>query len=153
MPVTPIPPTPSCWRRFVVLASLGFLLLPACSNTSRQPVYPVRGQVLLEGRPAAQAVVTFHPAGAGAELPRPSAKTDDEGRFTLTTYESGDGAPEGKYAVTVTWFRSSTGKPSEGDESMRNWLPPRYASPASSKLEATVSAGDNDLPPFQVRAR
>src|SRR5437588_618913 len=102
---------------------------------------------------AAQAIVTFHPVGTDPAKLRPSAQTDAEGYFRLTTYENGDGAPEGQYAVTVTWFRSSTSKPTEGDESMRNLLPLRYANPARSKLEATVSAGDNDLAPFRVRAQ
>jgi hypothetical protein len=129
------------------------LLVPACSKPAHKPVYPVRGRVLLDGRPAPRAIVTFHPAGAGEEL-RPSAQTDDQGYFTLTSYGGGDGAPAGDYAVTVTWFRSFAGRnPAEGDESTRNVLPPRYASPATSQLRATVSQGPNELPAFQVRAR
>src|SRR5262245_27756324 len=140
MPVPPVRLPPSCRRGLLVLTCLGALFLPACGKSARQPVHPVRGQVLVEGRPAAQAIVTFHPPGTNAREFRPSAQTDEQGNFTLTTYETGDGAPEGKYAVTVTWFRSSSNKPAEGDESMRNSLPPRYANPASSRLEATVSA-------------
>jgi len=149
MPVPTVPRPPSGWR-LLVLASLGALLLPACNKSSRLPVHPVRGQILVEGKPAAQAIVTFHPVGS--ETPRPSAQTDAEGYFSLTTYENGDGAPEGKYAVTVTWFRSSGEKPAGDEEAPRNLLPPRYANPAKSKLEAVVSAGDNNLPPFKVRA-
>jgi hypothetical protein len=151
MPVPPVPRPPS-WRKLLVLV-LGALFLPACAKSSRQPVHPVRGQVLVEGKPAAQAIVTFHPLGSSTETLRPSAQTNAEGYFSLTTYQTGDGAPEGKYAVTVTWFRSSGDKPADGEESPRNLLPPRYANPAKSKLEATISAGDNDLPAFRVRAR
>src|SRR5262249_54027885 len=106
---------PSHRGRLLVLLSLGALLLPACSKSSRQPVHPVRGQILVEGKPAAQAIVTFHPVGGDTGTLRPSAQTDADGYFSLTTYENGDGAPEGKYSVTVTWFRSSGEKP-PGDE-------------------------------------
>src|SRR5437588_121192 len=87
------------FMRFSCLAALlGLVLLvPACSQGSRKPVHPVRGQVLLAGKPVAQAIVTFHADGAGE--PAPSAQTDDQGYFTLTSYTKGDGAPEGEYRV------------------------------------------------------
>jgi hypothetical protein len=141
--------------RRLALACAGLaLLIPACSKGSHKQVYPVRGQVLIQGRPAPQAIVTFHPAAGAPDDPRPSAQTDDQGYFTLTSYAGGDGAPEGEYAVTVTCFRSFSQKnASEGDESTRNVLPPRYANPATSQLRATVSAGPNELPPLQVQPR
>jgi hypothetical protein len=141
-------------RRLVALLSLSLaLLVPACSKGGPK-VYPVRGQVLVEGRPAARATITFHPVGGAAEGLRPSAQTDEQGYFRLTSYAGGDGAPEGEYAVTVTWFRAFAARNlSEGDENTRNLLPPRYANPATSQLKATVTKDTNELPPFQVRAR
>ncbi len=130
------------------------VLAAGCSKGSQKALHPVRGQVLAEGRPLPQAIVTFHPVGAGPEEPRPSAQTDDQGYFTLTTYAKGDGAPAGEYAVTVTCFRSfAVRNPSEGDENTRNILPPRYANPATSQLRATVGASGSELPPFQVLGR
>jgi hypothetical protein len=114
-------------------------------------VHPVRGQVLLNGKPVPQAVVTFHATGAAAgQEPAPSAQTDEQGYFRLTSYASGDGAPEGEYAVTVTWFRSYPTGPAPDDSTTANFLPPRYANPARSQLRAVVHAGDNELPPIQV---
>jgi hypothetical protein len=149
-----VPGAHSRRRLLIALASLSLaLLVPACAKGPRKPVYPVHGQVLVEGRPAPRAIVTFHPVGAAEDL-RPSAQTDDQGKFTLTSYSGGDGAPEGRYAVTVTCFRALAARNlSEGDENTRNVLPSRYANPATSQLQATVSKGNNDLPPFQVRAR
>ncbi len=34
---------------------------------------------------------------------RPHGRVGPDGRFTLTTYQPGDGAPTGKYNVTVVW--------------------------------------------------
>ncbi len=142
-------------RLILALACAGLVaLVPACSKGSRKQVYPVRGQVLLQGRPVAQAIVTFHPAAAAADDPRPSAQTDEQGYFTLGSYTHDDGAPAGEYTVSVTCFRSSAPRTaSEGDQTTRNVLPPRYANPTTSQLRATVSAGPNDIPPFQVLSR
>jgi hypothetical protein len=132
----------------VVLALAAFC--PACSS-GRKPVNPVRGQILVDGKPAAQAQVLFHPDGGGNNDPRPTGHTDDQGYFDLTSYKNGDGAPEGSYAVTVTWFRVFGGG---GKEIVsRNVLPNRYASPQSSQLHATVAKGKNDLAPLQLHSR
>ena len=68
---------------------------PACSN-SRKPVYPVRARLLVDGKPAAQAQVLFHPSENSPEDAAPAGQTDDQGYFKLTTYANGDGAPGGR---------------------------------------------------------
>jgi hypothetical protein len=133
----------------IVVLSL-VVFCPACSS-GRKPVNPVRGQILVDGKPVAQAQVLFHPAEGVKDDPLPTGHTDDQGYFDLTSYKNGDGAPEGSYAVTVTWFRVFGG----GREEIvsRNVLPRRYAAPQSSQLRATVAKGKNDLDPFQLRSR
>jgi hypothetical protein len=138
-------------RRFhALLAVLVLALLcPACSS-GRKAVNAVRGQILVDGKPAAQAQVLFHPAAKDAEQLQPAGQTDDQGYFDLTTYAKGDGAPEGDYTVTVTWFRVFR----NGDEvSSRNVLPRRYAVPESSQLKVTVNKGKNDLSALQLTSR
>ncbi len=142
-------------RLAVALTCVGLIVFAAgCSKGGRKQVYPVRGRVLVQGQPVAGAIVTFHPPAAAPDDPRPSAQTDEQGYFTLGSYGKDDGAPAGDYAVSVTCFRSFAAKnASEGDESTRNVLPPRYANPATSRLHASVSAGPNELPPLEVLAR
>jgi hypothetical protein len=138
-------------RRFhSLLAILALAVLcPACSS-GRKAVNPVRGQILVDGKPAAQAQVLFHPAGKADEQLQPAGQTDDQGYFNLTTYANGDGAPEGDYTVTVTWFRVFR----QGDEvSSRNVLPRRYAVPESSLLKVTVNKGKNELSALQLTSR
>src|SRR5689334_3346285 len=76
-----------------------------CGDSRFKPVYPVRGQVLYEGKPAAGASVTFH-AVSNVEDPwtKPSAEVDEDGNFVVNTYKAGDGAPAGSYEVTVIWL-------------------------------------------------
>ena len=138
---------------FVVLALAA--LVPACSS-GRRPVHPVRGQVLVKGKPAAHAQVTFHPVNDNSpEAVHPVGTVDEKGGFTLTSHKQGDGAPEGEYLVTVQWFLAT--KPrnaSAGDDyTTVNYLPDRYGRPESSGLRATVRKGDNELPPFSLETR
>jgi hypothetical protein len=132
----------------ILMALLGIALLcPACGQSSSKPVYPVRGQVLFEGRPTPQAFVVFHPLNAAEEnVPRPQGYVNKDGSFTLSTYSAGDGAPAGEYAVTVEWrVVTATRKAQEGDTLPSvNRLPSRYASARTSGLRAQVAAGPNE---------
>ena len=65
------------------------------------PTFPVRGRLLIGGWPAAGATLVFHPQGVDRSAPRPTAKADAEGRYSLSTFKPGDGAPVGNYLVTV----------------------------------------------------
>src|SRR5579884_1358822 len=84
---------------------IGLVLVGLCSagcSEAERPTYPVHGQVLIEGKPAARALVAFHPvAAAGREAVHPAGQADDQGHFTLTSFAAGDGAPPGEYQVTV----------------------------------------------------
>jgi hypothetical protein len=150
------PPRPTRRRALALIAAGLVSLLPGCRKSARKPVYPVRGQVLYRGRPTAHALVTFHPLeDDGPAAVRPVAEADEQGRFTLTTYAAGDGAPEGEYRVTVQWLLASRSQfPGQGDDYVTsNYLPDRYGRPDTSGLQATVVPGDNELPTFELKAR
>jgi len=77
----------------VGLAAAGIL---GCSKSLPiQPTYQVTGQVTVDGKPVPGATLVFHAVDATnfkwQEMPQ--GRTDAEGKFTLTTYETGDGAP------------------------------------------------------------
>lgn len=86
----------------------GILLCGGCREEMpdgpRVPTSPVTGQILVDGKPAASLAITLVPKfERSAEVPSSSAFTDEEGRFQIGTFESGDGAPAGEYAVTLFW--------------------------------------------------
>jgi hypothetical protein len=108
-------------------------------------VYPVTGQVLLGGKPLARASLAFHPADQS--MPTPLGSVEADGTFQLTTYEDGDGAPAGDYAITIEWRRLAT---LDDEKPPPNTLPARYADPKTSGLTAKISAGENVLPAFQL---
>lgn len=109
----------------------------ALSNRSdRPPVFAVTGQVLVDGKAAPGAMVVCYPKLNVADGPRPKGTVDRKGRFQLTTYEPGDGAPAGDYVVTVEWPQS-IGKGE--DARFVDIVLPEFRSPKTSKLVLTVS--------------
>lgn len=146
-------PAPFHRRRVSVLVVLSLLVFVSACSSGRKPIYPVKGQVLVNGKPAANAQILFHPAEDTPEQLCPTGHTDDEGYFTLTSYVKGDGAPEGNYNVTVTWFRVWRGNRADADVLRYNALPQHYAQPNSSPLHAKVNKGKNDLPALQLWVR
>ena len=130
----------------ILFASIVCAFAAGCSTNTRTPVYPVQGQILLNGKPLSEAIVTFHPRGGALAEPLPSAHTDAEGRFKLTSFKTDDGTPEGTYAISLVCFRTHPIR--RGYESdATNIVPARYANAATSKLTATVVRGANELPP------
>lgn len=84
--------------RPTLVASVGVMVLIAACGPSRPKTAPVSGVVTLDGKPVAGASVMLTPDDGG----RPAlGETDAEGKFTLTTFEPGDGALVGKHHVTV----------------------------------------------------
>jgi hypothetical protein len=60
---------------------------------------------------------------------------DKEGRFAISTYLSGDGAPAGEYAITLEWL---TYKPFGNQWGGPDKLKGRYSKVADSDLRITV---------------
>jgi len=134
------------------VAVLLLVCLSGCESTDERglPVFPVSGEVLLSGKPAENALVVFHPL---SELPgslRPSGRTGADGKFSLSTYESGDGAPAGAYRVTIVLPKAAAG-PAPDPDLAGDRLQGRYADPATSQLRAQVEEKENVLPPFVVK--
>jgi hypothetical protein len=120
------------------------------STDSKKPVHPVRGKILVGDKPAAGAFILFVPLNEPAQSPepRPRATADEDGSFALSTYGDKDGAPAGDYIVLVTW----PGKVlADGREEPEDKLLGRYNNAARPALKATVIAGKNDLPTFQLK--
>ena len=111
----------------------------------------VHGSVAYQGKPASGFRVTFHPQfDLGERQFAPSAMTDAEGKFTLTSYKSGDGAPAGKYAVTIEWPHViNTGDEHDAQPTVDR-LKGRFANPAKSAWNVDVAPGENRLEPFQI---
>lgn len=127
-------------------------------DKSRVAVYPVRGEVLCQGRAAAGAFVIFHPITESelVQRMRPHGIVGPDGTFHLKTYRDADGAPAGDYQVTIEWPAVDPRYPSDSSDSENELTGPdrlrgRYANPNTSGLRATVARGKNLLDAFEIR--
>jgi hypothetical protein len=138
-------------------------LIAGCGGevrTGSEPVYPVSGVVTYQGQPVEGADVTFR----NAEKNRSAfGRTDDQGRFRLTTFSANDGAVAGTHSVTVVKLSTPAETAPAVDLESEAYVPPRmgqstapggpkselpqrYSDPASSGLTATVEAdGANEF--------
>ena len=122
---------------FVVLA----LFVCSCSEEklNRKATYPITGEVHVDGQPAADLAVTFHNVNGmdTAEPTLTATRTDENGKFSASTYDAGDGAPEGEYSVTFEWNKLNTVSMSfDGDK-----LDGKYNDPKKSTFKIKVEDG------------
>lgn len=121
----------------------GLVVLPACDSEPRGgprvPTYPIVGQVTVDGAPAGNLLVVCHSTDGESAVPISiSAYTDAEGHFSISTYEGGDGAPVGTYALTFMWGQINlmSGRYGPPDK-----LHGRYADPETSEFTVSVVEG------------
>ena len=140
---------------YVSRASLYLILilcLPGCTRSEYpNETYPVIGRIqTATGEPASYVRVTLHSSKLVSEGDpfRPSAMTDGDGNFQLTTYETHDGAPVGSYAITFRWA-----------EPQKNMLDPmpkdklrnRFARPTDESLMCEIVESETqDLGTFEI---
>jgi len=121
-------------RFLPVLSLLAFLALLAGCGQDRPECVPAAGQVFIDGQPLTAGQIRVIPSGARAA----SAKIDQEGRFTLTTFESGDGCVPGTHAVEITALDTT------GDR-MVQLVPEKYGRADTSGLTVTVDGSTDSL--------
>jgi len=120
-------------------------------DPDRVPVFPATGQITFPGKSLSGAFVVLYPQGAKAssEL-RPRGNVTEDGKFSLSTYETNDGAPAGEYKVTVV-CRSLVKRPGGDIVAGPNVLPKQYSKPDSSPVVVRIAEGDNFLPPIKLK--
>lgn len=83
-------------------------------------------------------MVEIHPEPGTSELTHPIfAATDDNGEFSVATYEKDDGLPEGTYSLAFTWQTFSLVKKDKKDK-----LNGAYSDPKKSNIKVTVVEGE-----------
>lgn len=118
----------------VTLALITAALTSGC-NKQFPGLVPVSGTVTIDGKPVTRGGITVHTQGH-----RPSfARIDENGRFTLTCRNPGDGVIPGTHLVTV-------GAEEAVSETSKRWHAPKeYANPSTSGLWVTIDGPTDDL--------
>jgi hypothetical protein len=137
-------------HRFWLLTLVWVGWMVGCSRKSGEfELHSVTGQVVWAGKPLIGAEVTLHPIKATpTEILK--ATSEEEGRFTLKTNHTKEGAPEGEYAVTVHLWSVNRGK-GETDSQIVNRLPVKYSNPQTTPFHISVRPGSNELKPFELK--
>ena len=130
-------------NRLVVFVSAAALFpLVGCREPGSdwKPTEPLSGVLLVDGEPAEGVQVTLHNvAGIDAKQPTFSQGfSDKEGKFKLSTYEEGDGVPEGDYVLTFFWGQINPLSMQFGGPDK---LQEKYQDPAQSKFKVKVEKG------------
>jgi len=116
-------------------ACLGVVLLAGgCERPTT--LVPVKGRVLLDGKPLPSGVVQFQPASGQSA----SGQIADDGSFVLSRNALGDGVPPGTYRVAVISYDPTA--TTDAVENLR--VPVRYTRFGSSGIEFTVFPGAVD---------
>ncbi|MGE3314845.1 MAG: hypothetical protein AB7O26_06970 [Planctomycetaceae bacterium] len=131
------------------LMSAAFIV-SGCGKSHPVGCYSVEGQVLMDDKPLYEARVVFHPLTPLPEnIAKPIAVSDEQGKFSLTTFEKDDGAPPGEYAITVE-YRELRLVGEEEIRDGRDLLDPMFSDPKRTSLKYEVIEGKNDVPPLKV---
>ena len=146
---------------------LGLALLALMAGCGRgpdgPPTYPTGGVIRVAGQPAAHALVQFHPVdpttgkpAEGPEVVAVTTRTEEDGRYSLSTRLADDGVPVGTFAVTV-----KAGGPPPLDEGAVDGPPratqrpstawARFGDRATTPLKATVKADGPNQIDFDVK--
>ena len=137
----------------ILVVSLTLVFAVGCGDSKDfLKTYPVEGKVTLQGKPMSHALVTFYPieGEAKARLALPHGTAEEDGSFKLGTYSVGDGAPAGRYAVTVTWPNgpeSRMGMPGYVADQLQG----RYGDAKKSTIEFTIEEQKNELPLIDLK--
>jgi hypothetical protein len=120
--------------RYAALYGLAWLSFLAGCNGGRPGMVPVSGQVTIDGKPLTLGQIMVYPEGHRASI----GKLDEQGRFTLSCFEPGDGVPIGQHIATVTAVESM------GEHANRWHAPKKYANKATG-VWLTIDGPTDDL--------
>jgi hypothetical protein len=133
-------------------------LLLAAGCNSKAKFAPVSGKVTLDGKPLANATVSFQPiaeeesaiAGVGS-----TGKTNENGEFALTAATGEKGAVVGKHRVVITKVEEQGGtgdeRPPRGGWPQKDKIPSKYNS--ESKETFDVPSGGTTAANFNLTSQ
>ncbi|MBX3426942.1 MAG: BON domain-containing protein [Pirellulales bacterium] len=157
---TPLPPDfkrrsgrwagslPRLWKGLFAAVVAASLVGCGEAKPERVPTFPVTGSITFKGGPIPGAFVAMHPKTPLPNVPAPRASVGPDGKLKISTYDGGDGAPEGEYVLTVEWYKPI--KTGADVVPGPNVIPKKYTSPRTSGLVVSVAANATELPPIKL---
>lgn len=135
-----------------LLVAAQFVLFAGCSRKEEAKIYPISGTVRLDGSPLVGASIMLQPVDGGIYG---YGISGEDGAFTISTYEIGDGAIPGEHRIIVSMQGSQVfpgGEPGDEDDSTGEittqhgtLIPEKYTDAETSGLSVVVSADSEPL--------
>jgi hypothetical protein len=124
------------------------LFLGGCGGPVVPELYSVSGKVTYQGKPVPKAKINFIPVNKEdakkANLPgdRAGAETDENGEYVVFWGSENEGAPAGKYMITIVAF-APYGPNDDTEVAPPSLIPKSYSDPKTSGLTREVKEQDN----------
>ena len=152
----------------VSLISISITGFVGCGESKWPKTYKSSGTVTLDGTPVERATITFYPLDGQKPA---NATTDANGSFELTSFNAGDGATPGAFAVAIQKFpaieieavpggvpfdesNNTDEGPAPGSEKdAESELPEKYGNREESGLSATVTADGDNVFNFELTSK
>jgi hypothetical protein len=130
-----------------ILVAIVCLAYAGCGGPTKVSPVPAKGTVKSAGSLAGSQIV-LSPVKSDAEndhRTEASGVIGSDGSFTLTSYESGDGAAPGKYTVFITKASGGMDAMMSKEDPLKD-LPAKFRNPVDSPLTVEIKDdGPNDL--------
>ena len=133
----------------LLIALLGAAMMLGC-NSGGQRIAPVSGTVTYNGKPVPGAHVSFVPSDGSSRAAE--GLTDANGKFTLGTFSTSDGAVVGTHKIgVIANGPARPARPGEGSgmpgETVPGppLIPAKYFSPETSGITQEVKPGSNSV--------
>ncbi len=138
-----------CLSFFVAL-----LAFAGCAKDDKVKLYPVKGKVIVDGKPVEGALLTMYAKSSEPKLQQAvTATTKSDGSYAVGTYEPEDGAPAGEYTVTIFHFPPDAQAIMMRTGVVPNLLPAQYSDPMKSSLTIEVKEQANEIAPFKLKGK
>jgi hypothetical protein len=109
----------------------------ACGNSDGFNTVPAAGTVTFKGKPLESGQIQLLPEKDGPA----SVGLIENGKFILGTQAVGNGAPPGKYRVTIFSYKEIPNK--FGSSTSKSVIPDRYTTPDTSGLVVEIPESGN----------
>jgi len=147
-----VSPVGGMWRRMAGCLLVGGLVLVAGCAKSGEKLYPVKGKISVDGKPADGAILLFHPQGGGQVS---TATADANGNYACV-HNTAPGIPTGKYTITVSWpdpAKRNAPVSMGATPDIPDLLRSRYAVRDRSDMSVEVSASTTELPTIELSTK
>lgn len=143
-------------RNFLSLVPV--VLLAGCSRKPahyRKPTSKVTGKLVIDGdEPGSEVKIECIPVAQAdsdpAHFSMSTTMTQPDGSFEISTYQSGDGVPDGEYVLVIMWGAMNVMSRTYGGPDK---LKGKYSDPKKSEIKFTVEGAPVDLGDIELSTK